>query len=403
GNLRNIIYWVMVAAGVCLSAEEVRADRNDADYLDAVLAVMGSGKQSASKVNGVASMSAVSKTGKRNTASGKSEGGGFDFDRMLDAMEVDEYVGLSALVEGGNVAANDLPATFADGAIFSAIGGRASLDGALDYISNAYGGGSYSQSGYSNYWGAPDWGGGRYNGWGGMEDYSHLLPNGAVLPVSGRITSNFGFRPRFGRMHKGVDIALNVGDTVCAAIGGTVTRVSNDPRGYGLFVCVRHPNGLETRYAHLSGTIAYPGQIVAAGDPVGLGGSTGNSTGPHLHFEVRVNGEAIDPTRMFDFNMPAGRYPYRTLADLDSRNPGYASQSMTRMTASATGYTPTSERATSASVQAVGRGKSTYIVKEGDTINSVARKNGISVLSLCRLNMLSSTDVLKPGRMLKLR
>ncbi|MDE5843487.1 MAG: LysM peptidoglycan-binding domain-containing protein, partial [Muribaculaceae bacterium] len=87
----------------------------------------------------------------------------------------------------------------------------------------------------------------------------------------------------------------------------------------------------------------------------------------------------------------------------DSRNPGYASQSMTRMTASATGYTPTSERATSASVQAVGRGKSTYIVKEGDTINSVARKNGISVLSLCRLNMLSSTDVLKPGRMLKLR
>ncbi len=220
---------------------------------------------------------------------------------------------------------------------------------------------------------------------------SWLNMNGAQLPIVGRLSSRFGYRPRFGRMHKGVDITLQIGDTVCSAMAGIVSRVANDPRGYGLFVCIKHDNGMETRYAHLSRQLVLPGMRIMAGEPVGLGGSTGNSTGPHLHFETRLNGEAVDPTTMFDFSMPGGAFPYRTLADLDKKNP--------RLSQTDTDKSPGMSSGTSDS----GNRKSTYIVRLGDTVETIAKKNGVSVLSLCRLNMISSTDILKPGRMIKLR
>ncbi len=115
-----------------------------------------------------------------------------------------------------------------------------------------------------------------------------------VAPCVGRITSRFGYRPQFGRMHLGTDIAVNPGDTIRAAVDGIVTRVANDPRGYGLFICLQHGNGLQTRYGHLSGFLVSQGMRVSAGDAIGLGGNTGNSTGPHLHFETRINGQPVD-------------------------------------------------------------------------------------------------------------
>lgn len=214
-------------------------------------------------------------------------------------------------------------------------------------------------------------------------NYAYLIPPSAVAPVHGRITSGFGYRPQFGRMHHGTDIAVNIGDTIRAAIEGTVSRISYDPHGYGLFICLQHAGGLETRYAHLSGCLVKQGMRVAAGDPIALGGNSGNSTGPHLHFETRVNGNAVDLSAMFNFSssdgsgIPHATYLPTAMTDQRSDN----------MTSETTGATR----------------KSTYVVRIGDTIQSIARMNGIPVLKLCNLNMLAVNDVLQPGRMLRLR
>lgn len=123
-----------------------------------------------------------------------------------------------------------------------------------------------------------------------------------VMPVNGKITSNFGFRKKFNRMHYGVDLNLNTGDTVRAAFSGVVRIVNNQKNGYGKYVVIRHSNGMETVYAHFSKHLVSRSQIVIAGQPIGLGGNTGRSTGPHLHFEIRFLGIPINPSLIVDFN-----------------------------------------------------------------------------------------------------
>lgn len=122
-----------------------------------------------------------------------------------------------------------------------------------------------------------------------------------VMPVKGRVTSPYGWRARFGRMHRGTDIALNVGDTVRAAFSGKIRLTKYESKGYGYYVVVRHDNGLETVYGHLSKFLVKPNQRVRAGEPIALGGNTGRSTGPHLHFETRYMGLAINPAAIVDF------------------------------------------------------------------------------------------------------
>ena len=124
---------------------------------------------------------------------------------------------------------------------------------------------------------------------------------GYFMPVPGGITSHYGYRKRFKRMHKGIDLALKSNDTVYAAFDGKVRLTNYEARGYGNYVIIRHPNGLETVYGHLNKHLVKPDQYVKAGDPIGLGGSTGRSTGPHLHFETRFMGYAINPLAIFDF------------------------------------------------------------------------------------------------------
>lgn len=121
------------------------------------------------------------------------------------------------------------------------------------------------------------------------------------LPVSGaRLSSRYGYRvhPISGRgsSHRGVDLAVARGTSVTATLDGTVARASWSG-GYGLLVTVDHGGGLETRYAHLSSIAVRPGQAVRAGQSLGRSGATGNTTGPHVHYEVRVNGVAVDPLR----------------------------------------------------------------------------------------------------------
>lgn len=284
---------------------------------------------------------------------------------------------LAGMTDGNNTAAVD---NVCSDNLISSIADIMAIDRTLAYMDNAF---SYSTPNPLSFKG----------------DVQSLpwLRGNMVLPVEGRVTSNFGYRPSFGRMHYGIDLHLQIGDTVRAAGGGVVSRVKVDPPGYGLYVVILHDDELETRYAHLSRSLVNVGDRVFAGDAIGLGGSTGNSTGPHLHFETRRGGEAFDPRLMFNFGQPYPGITNRSLSRLDE---SYRSErgNIDRRADISTSSQPDSD-ARSSSVQE----KRTYVVKTGDTIVSVAAQAGISTLTLCRLNMLSSTDTLKPGTMLRLR
>ena len=115
-----------------------------------------------------------------------------------------------------------------------------------------------------------------------------------VMPIKGNyVTSHYGWRPQFGRTHKGIDLRSAVGDTVYSAFSGRVRLTRFERGGYGFYVIVRHENGLETVYGHLSRFLVKPDQYVKAGQPIALSGNTGRSTGPHLHFETRFMGYDI--------------------------------------------------------------------------------------------------------------
>ena len=118
------------------------------------------------------------------------------------------------------------------------------------------------------------------------------------MPNLGRVNSTFGWRGR--RVHSGIDLQLHWGDTVNAAFDGVV-RVSKYGKGYGNYIIIRHENGLETLYAHLQKRFVVKNDTVHAGNLIGLGGSTGRSTGAHLHFETRFLGRPIDPELFIDF------------------------------------------------------------------------------------------------------
>ena len=133
-----------------------------------------------------------------------------------------------------------------------------------------------------------------------MPDHFKIDLRDFSMPTQSRVvTSNFG--ARWGRQHKGLDIKVYIGDTIRAAFSGKVRIVRYEARGYGNYIVIRHNNGLETIYGHLSKQLVRENDEVRAGDVIGLGGNTGRSTGSHLHFETRLCGEAINPALMFDF------------------------------------------------------------------------------------------------------
>lgn len=144
-----------------------------------------------------------------------------------------------------------------------------------------------------------------------------------AMPVPGAVTSSYGYRPKFGRMHKGVDLKLKMNDTVVAAFDGKVRLVNYEAKGYGNYVIIRHSNGLETVYGHLNKHLVKENQEVKAGEAIGLGGSTGRSTGPHLHFETRFMGYAINPAGIFDFanhTLHSDQYTFSKKTYTEARN-----------------------------------------------------------------------------------
>ena len=187
-----------------------------------------------------------------------------------------------------------------------------------------------------------------------------------------KITDIFGYRPRRRRMHYGLDIKVYVGDTIRAAFDGKVRIVKNQGRrGYGKYIVIRHDNGLETVYGHLSKQLVKIDQLVRAGEPIGLGGNTGRSTGSHLHFETRFLGIPIDPAKMFDFekqDIVADNYVFEK-----SKRNGSGS----------------------------GGSDIYYKVKKGDTLSKIAARQGVSVDTLCRLNGIKKTTILRIGQLLR--
>ena len=154
-------------------------------------------------------------------------------------------------------------------------------------------------------------------------------------PCPGHITSRYGYRARFRRNHYGIDLKLQVGDTVRAAFSGKIRITKFDRRGYGYYVVTRHPNGMETVYGHLSKFLVKPDQVVKAGDPIALGGNTGRSTGAHLHFETRYMGIPINPEAIIDFeNGVTHKDVFAFDKNTYSRPQKYAPAKKSRVTAS---------------------------------------------------------------------
>ncbi len=210
------------------------------------------------------------------------------------------------------------------------------------------------------------------------------------------VTSPYGYRRRFRRMHKGVDLKVQIGDTIYAAFDGRVrlTKFEGRRKGYGYYVVVRHTNDLETVYGHLSKFLVEPGAYVKAGDPIALGGNTGRSTGPHLHFETRYMGYAINPMAIFDFanNVThTDTYTFTKTTYMDARDysPGAA--------ASASADRSSSQKRNG------GSSASYYTIRRGDTLSRIASRHGTSVRSLCRLNGLSTSSKLSIGKKIRLR
>ena len=199
-----------------------------------------------------------------------------------------------------------------------------------------------------------------------------------VMPTpSTKITDIFGYRPNRRRVHQGLDIKVQTGDTIYAAFDGKVRITSYQRRGYGYYVVIRHNNGIETLYAHLSKRLVDVNQNVKAGDPIGLGGNTGRSSGAHLHFETILMGKSIDPALMFDFKnqkMTGDSYMYRK---------------------------PGSKYVENGKVKIAGPEPKYHKVKSGDTVERIARKYGVSQRRIFELNGLNSKSIIRPGQSLR--
>lgn len=226
--------------------------------------------------------------------------------------------------------------------------------------------------------------------------FSHVINvTGYAMPVSHssiRVNSKYGYRAKFGRMHKGIDLHIRNNDTIYAAYDGKVRLTNYEARGYGNYVILRHPNDLETVYGHLNRILVKPNQTVKAGQAIALGGSTGRSTGPHLHFETRYMGYAINPQAIFDFaskTVHTDTYKFTKSTYTQPRN-----------------FAPRRDMTAKSEVNPYQNAESvasSYTVKSGDTVASIARSYGMSATTLRRINGMKMTDKIHVGQVLNLK
>ena len=228
----------------------------------------------------------------------------------------------------------------------------------------------------------PNWDNTRVHAFGNtvvVPDTFRIDMTGFAMPTTNtKITSKFG--PRRRRMHNGIDVKVYIGDTIRAAFSGKVRMVKYERRGYGKYVVIRHENGLETIYGHLSKQMVNEDQYVEAGEVIGLGGNTGRSTGSHLHFETRFLGQAINPALLFDFekqDIVTDTYLFQKGNNRYRRNNAKAGVV-----------------ATSGDVQY-------YKVRKGDSLSRISQKTGVSIDRLCKLNGITRRTTLRINQVLK--
>lgn len=245
-------------------------------------------------------------------------------------------------------------------------------------------------------------------------------------PIKGHVISKYG--PRGRRNHNGIDIPLITGEPIYAAFDGKVRYAKFNTGGFGYLVIVRHPNGLETWSAHLSKLNVAPNDYVKAGQVIGFGGSTGRSTGPHLHFETRFKDQTFDPERIFDIDNSSVRYQTfaleREFFNIHSRESDQLVEDddIFQGTNLLTGTTPGDsmsqdilqriEQAQQKSVVATtakttaakaSTGAVYHTVKSGDMLGKLASKYGVSIDHICKLNKISRTTTLRLGQKLRIK
>jgi murein DD-endopeptidase MepM/ murein hydrolase activator NlpD len=218
-----------------------------------------------------------------------------------------------------------------------------------------------------------------------------------TMPVDGHMTSNFGRRGT-RRYHYGVDLKAQTGDTVYAAFDGKVRVKRYERRGYGYFLVLRHLNGLETVYGHLSKFLVNENDFIQSGQPIGLAGNTGRSTGSHLHFETRFLGKAINPNFIIDFQKKTPHKEEYLVTNSSYRMTTTSSRSLVKTNAGSAGST---ESTGSAANKYVSGEVSYHRIKQGDTLGAIARRYGTSVNELCSLNNITPKTTLRIGRSIR--
>ena len=196
------------------------------------------------------------------------------------------------------------------------------------------------------------------------------------LPSPGKTNSRFG--PRGSRYHRGIDLGFNKSDSIFCAFDGVVRYAKHNSGGYGNLVIIRHYNGLETFYAHLKKIKTSKNQKISAGDYIGKGGSTGKVSGPHLHFEIRFYGNAIDPELVFDFKnnclQSENLFIHRNTFNYAKKYGGAYSSSIKYHT-----------------------------IRSGDTLYGLALTYGMSLNKICKLNKIKPSKILRLGEKIRIQ
>ena len=214
-----------------------------------------------------------------------------------------------------------------------------------------------------------------------------------TMPHEGRMTSNFGRRGS-RRYHYGIDLKVQVGDTIYAAFDGKVRVQQYERRGYGYYTVIRHVNGLETVYGHLSKFLVNENDFVRSGQPIALGGNTGRSTGSHLHFEVRFLGKPINPNFLIDFENKVCHRDEYLVTETSYRKTSQSSRVLT--------YNSNYKEPTTTNNNKYVSGEVKYHrIKSGDTLGAIARRYGVSVSKLCSLNNITPKTTLRIGKSLR--
>lgn len=213
-----------------------------------------------------------------------------------------------------------------------------------------------------------------------MPDSLYIACTDYCYPTeSQRVTSRFGVRG--ARFHHGIDVGVKYGDTIRAPFSGIVRTATYQRGGYGRYVIIEHDNGLESLMAHFSRTLVEEGQKISAGEPIGLGGSTGRSTGPHLHLEFRILGNTFNPEKLINFET-------RNIYSSDIE--GFYFMTMDETYS----HRPQLEEMKRAAY---------HRVRSGETLSHIARRYGTSIRRICALNGINQNSIIRIGQRIRYR